>query len=125
MAVIVKSRCILTRVLEQGITEIGRASMMVEGEVIPDEVLRAETLAKDFAAPHVNFYDPSVYKVTLLRCIKSIGVRVFIFYFLFRHIGSRIAVPTHVGCRTVGIASGGVLCFQPIKQVESSQKIQV
>ena len=37
--------------------------MVVEGEEVPEEVLRAEELAKDYAVPHVNFYDPSVYKV--------------------------------------------------------------
>lgn len=37
--------------------------MVVEGEQVPEEVLRAEEKAKDHAAPHVNFYDPSVYKV--------------------------------------------------------------
>lgn len=47
----------------QGITEIGRAAMVVEGEEVPEDVLRAEELAKNHAAPHVNFYDPSVYKV--------------------------------------------------------------
>lgn len=36
--------------------------MVVEGEQVPEDVLRAEELAKDHAAPHVNFYDPSVYK---------------------------------------------------------------
>ncbi|CAM9975794.1 unnamed protein product, partial [Hapterophycus canaliculatus] len=46
----------------QGITEIGRAAMVVEGEEVPDDVLKAEEKAKDHAAPHVNFYDPSVYK---------------------------------------------------------------
>lgn len=48
----------------QGITEIGRAAMVVEGEEVPDDVLKAEEKAKDHAAPHVNFYDPSVYKVS-------------------------------------------------------------
>lgn len=47
----------------QGITEIGRAAMVVEGEKVPEDVLTAEEKAKDHAAPHVNFYDPSVYKV--------------------------------------------------------------
>lgn len=49
--------------VSQGITEIGRAAMVVEGEEVPDDVLRAEEKAKDHAAPHVNFYDPSVYNV--------------------------------------------------------------
>lgn len=48
----------------QGITEIGRAAMLVQGEEVPEEVLRAEKKAKDYAAPHVNFYDPSVYRVS-------------------------------------------------------------
>lgn len=37
--------------------------MVVEGQEVPEEVLLAEEKAKDHAAPHVNFYDPSVYKV--------------------------------------------------------------
>ncbi|CAN0077729.1 unnamed protein product, partial [Ectocarpus fasciculatus] len=45
-----------------GITEIGRAAMLVEGEKVPADVLKAEEKAKDHAAPHVNFYDPSVYE---------------------------------------------------------------
>eukprot|EP00903_Cladosiphon_okamuranus_P011458 g10792.t1 len=45
-----------------GITEIGRAAMVVEGEKVPEDVLRAEELATNHSAPHVNFYDPSVYK---------------------------------------------------------------
>ncbi|CAN0371494.1 unnamed protein product, partial [Scytosiphon promiscuus] len=36
--------------------------MVVEGEEVPDHVLKAEEKAKDHAAPHVNFYDPSVYE---------------------------------------------------------------
>lgn len=39
--------------------------MVVEGETVPADVLQAEEKAKDHAAPHVNFYDPSVYKVCL------------------------------------------------------------
>ncbi|CAN0256362.1 unnamed protein product, partial [Pylaiella littoralis] len=45
-----------------GITEIGRAAMVVEGQEVPEDVLDAEEKAKDYAAPHVNFYDPSVYR---------------------------------------------------------------
>ncbi|CAM9673121.1 unnamed protein product, partial [Ectocarpus sp. 12 AP-2014] len=45
-----------------GITEIGRAAMLVEGEKVPADVLLAEEKAKDHAVPHVNFYDPSVYQ---------------------------------------------------------------
>ncbi|CAM9108152.1 unnamed protein product [Ectocarpus sp. 8 AP-2014] len=45
-----------------GITEIGRAAMLVEGEKVPADVLMAEEKAKDHAVPHVNFYDPSVYQ---------------------------------------------------------------
>lgn len=41
--------------------------MVVEGEEVPEDVLKAEELAKDHAAPHVNFYDPSVYKVIEIR----------------------------------------------------------
>lgn len=48
--------------------------MVVEGEQVPEDVLRAEELAKDYAAPHVNFYDPSVYKV---RRIQAAGMRYF------------------------------------------------
>lgn len=47
----------------QGITEIARAAMVVEGEEVPEDMLRAEEKAKDHAAPHVNFYDPTVYTV--------------------------------------------------------------
>lgn len=38
--------------------------MAVEGETVPEDVLMAEEKAKDHAAPHVNFYDPSVYRVS-------------------------------------------------------------
>lgn len=41
--------------------------MVVEGEEVPEDVLKAEELAKDHAAPHVNFYDPSVYRVSEIR----------------------------------------------------------
>lgn len=37
--------------------------MVVEGQEVPEDVLDAEEKAKDYAAPHVNFYDPSVYRV--------------------------------------------------------------
>lgn len=41
--------------------------MIVEGETIPADVLEAEEEAKNHAAPHVNFFDPSVYKVNYSR----------------------------------------------------------
>lgn len=65
-----------TRSIPQGITEIGRAAMVVEGEKVPEDVLKAEEKAKDHAAPHVNFYDPSAYKVIFFLlvsdCLKKI-----------------------------------------------------
>lgn len=39
--------------------------MIVEGKTVPADVLEAEEEAKNYAAPHVNFYDPSVYKVNV------------------------------------------------------------
>ncbi|CAB1098406.1 unnamed protein product [Ectocarpus sp. CCAP 1310/34] len=53
--------------LGQGITEVGRAAMLVEGKKVPADVLLAEEKAKDHAVPHVNFYDPSVYQVQDLQ----------------------------------------------------------
>ena len=49
--------------LSQGITEIGRAAMVVDGKTVPQDVLEAEQMASDHAVPHVNFYDPAVYAV--------------------------------------------------------------
>jgi magnesium-transporting ATPase (P-type) len=33
----------------------------VAGQTVPKEVLEAETLSRQYAAPHVNFYDPTLY----------------------------------------------------------------
>lgn len=47
--------------------------MLVEGEKVPADVLEAEEKAKDHAAPHVNFYDPSVYEVKVFRFFSCLG----------------------------------------------------
>lgn len=41
--------------------------MVVEGGPVPADVLAAEEQAKNHVAPHVNFYDPSAYKVNECR----------------------------------------------------------
>jgi hypothetical protein len=35
--------------------------LQVAGQTVPKEVLEAETLSRQYAAPHVNFYDPALY----------------------------------------------------------------
>ncbi|CAM9092815.1 unnamed protein product, partial [Phaeothamnion confervicola] len=45
----------------KGITEIGRAALLVAGKQVPEDVLRAEEISRSLAAPHVNFYDPQIY----------------------------------------------------------------
>lgn len=57
----------------KGITEIGRAAMLVEGEKVPADVLLAEEKAKGHAMPHVNFYDPSVYQVEVYWFCSCLG----------------------------------------------------
>lgn len=54
----------------QGITEIGRAAMVVDGKAVPQHVLDADQMASTHAVPHVNFYDPTVYTVCTRRMDK-------------------------------------------------------
>lgn len=43
----------------QGITEIGKASWLLQGKDIPEDVLAGEAEAKKRSQPHVTFYDPN------------------------------------------------------------------
>lgn len=45
--------------------------MLVEGSTVPVEVLDAEKKAEDFAVPHVNFYDPSAFKVNAAQDVPQ------------------------------------------------------
>lgn len=41
-----------------GITEIGKASWVLQGKPIPQDVLDGERMAQEQSVPHVSFYDP-------------------------------------------------------------------
>jgi magnesium-transporting ATPase (P-type) len=42
----------------EGITEIGKVAWKLQGRHVPEEVLRAEEIAKERSIPHVSFYCP-------------------------------------------------------------------
>ena len=48
----------------KGITEIGKAAFMLQGDEIPDDVLAGEMMSREHAEmhkqPHVNFYDQAI-----------------------------------------------------------------
>ncbi|CAN0038698.1 unnamed protein product [Pylaiella littoralis] len=46
----------------KGITEIGQAALKLKGVELSAEEVSAEKMAKDFSAPHVNFYDPMMFQ---------------------------------------------------------------
>ena len=53
--------------------------MAAEGEAVPAHVLRADEKAKSNAVPHVNFYDPSVYKA---RAVAGLCFFLSLFFFI-------------------------------------------
>ncbi|CAM9795377.1 unnamed protein product [Chrysoparadoxa australica] len=46
----------------QGMTEIGRAALTVAGKAVPAHVAEADIRARDHSCPHVNFYDPQIWR---------------------------------------------------------------
>ncbi|CAN0191506.1 unnamed protein product, partial [Ectocarpus fasciculatus] len=46
----------------KGMTEIGQAALKLKGVELSQEELSAEQMAQEFAAPHVNFYDPVMFR---------------------------------------------------------------
>ncbi|CAM9989729.1 unnamed protein product, partial [Ectocarpus sp. 4 AP-2014] len=46
----------------KGMTEIGQAALELKGVKLSQEELSAEQMAQEFAAPHVNFYDPVMFR---------------------------------------------------------------
>lgn len=69
--------------------------MVVEGGTVPDDVLAAEEKAKNHVAPHVNFYDPSAYMVSLPRDnvadIAPSVVDLMNFLFCKKHLSEEVS----------------------------------
>jgi phospholipid-transporting ATPase len=60
----------------QGITEIGKSSWLLQGQDVPDEVLRGERLAQENKMPHVSFWCPK-YEEHVEDSHKSSKIREF------------------------------------------------